>query len=310
MTTSLSTPVVLILFRRPEETARLIEALSTLRPRQIFVIADGPRCDIPGEAQACAAARAELERISWPCDIFSDLAAVNLGLKRRVESGLDWVFSQVEEAIILEDDCIPHPSFFRFCEELLQRFRREDRVMTISGSSLLPEDARGAQSYRFSRYPLIWGWATWRRAWQRYDPEMRNWQGEASRAWLSAQLPRNPAAQRYWSYCFQKTREQRHTWDYAWTHACWLHQGLSVLPYRNLVTNIGFGKSASHTFDPGNRYANLAAQEMQFPLIHPAAMEPDLQHDLRLEAEAYSAAEFLQPMFRAIRAQLNPARRR
>lgn len=304
----LSTPVVLIIFRRPEETARVIDAIAPAEPERLFVIADGPRADSPEEARRCAAAREQLERIRWRCEVLVDIAQSNLGLKRRVESGLAWVFSQVEEAIILEDDCVPHSSFFPFCQELLERYRSEDRVMTVSGSSLVADDSRALESYRFSRYPLIWGWATWRRAWKHYDPQMRQWRGSARREWVAGQLPGNPAAQRYWTYCFQQTLERQHTWDYAWTHASWRHGGLSILPHRNLITNIGFGSAASHTFDQASRYAGMPSEEMQFPLRHPAVIAPDLERDRRLEAFAYSGEEFLKPMFRAIRAQISSKR--
>lgn len=308
MSAPLATPVALIVFRRPEETARVIEAIAEASPTRLFVIADGPHADSPDEARACEAVRTQLERVRWRCEMSMNIANSNMGLKRRVESGLDWVFSQVGEAIILEDDCVPHPSFFPFCQQLLERYRDDDRVMCISGSNLIGQAAEAEESYYFSRYPLIWGWATWRRAWMRHDPYMRAWQREAAREWLARRLP-DPAPRRYWSYHFQQTFDRRHTWDYAWTHACWVNNGLSVHPRENLVSNIGFGRAATHTFDSNSRFANIPAKPMSFPLRHPTEVAPDQERDLLLETAAYSGEELLKPMFRAIRAQVSSTRR-
>jgi hypothetical protein len=244
-----------------------------------------------------------LERIHWRCEVVSNFANTNMGLKRRVETGLAWVFSQVSEAIILEDDCVPHPSFFPFCRELLERYRDDEQVMGISGSNFLFDQAPPAESYHFSSYPLIWGWATWRRAWNRYDPDLRDWRGTSGREWLHRRLS-DPAAERYWSYYFQQTCTRQHTWDYAWTYACWLHNGLSVIPTKNLVSNIGFGDAASNTFDAGSKFARIPTEAISFPLRHPSETAPDLERDLLLEATAYSGENFLKPMFRAIRARL------
>ena len=138
----LSTPVALLLFRRSEETARVFERIRQARPRKLFLIADGPRPGNQEEARSCEAARAVVERVDWPCDVVRDFAEENLGLKRRIPSGLDRVFGEVEEAIVLEDDCLPHPSFFPYCEELLDRYRDDERIVHIAGSQLLESPAR------------------------------------------------------------------------------------------------------------------------------------------------------------------------
>ncbi len=173
----MDTAVALLLFRRPEETARVFERIREARPSRLFLIADGPRPGNEEDARGCEEARAVVERVDWPCDVVRDFAEENLGLKRRIPSGLDRVFSEVEEAIVLEDDCLPHPSFFPYCAELLDRYRDDERIVHITGSQLLripPAEA----SYHFSRYPHVWGWASWRRAWDLYDVDLADWHAD------------------------------------------------------------------------------------------------------------------------------------
>ncbi|MGC1799486.1 MAG: hypothetical protein WA701_03795, partial [Solirubrobacterales bacterium] len=183
------TPVAMLIFNRPETTARVFERVREARPPKLLVVADGPRADRPGEAGRCREARAVVEAVDWPCELMTDYSEVNLGCGKRISSGLDWVFDSVEEAIVLEDDCLPHPSFFRFCEELLKRYRAEERVVHVSGDNFQSAGRAGgavgrllrlagrswSPSYYFSRYAHVWGWASWRRAWSDYDFEMTAW---------------------------------------------------------------------------------------------------------------------------------------
>jgi hypothetical protein len=303
MTDVLSTPVALILYNRPELTARVFEAVRQVRPSRLFVIADGPHPDRPGDARRCAAARAVVERIDWPCEVARDYVDVNRGLKRRVESGLSWLFARVEESIVLEDDCLPHPTFFPFCRELLARYRYQDRVMAISGNNFLFGEHRPSASYTFIRYPLIWGWATWRRAWACYDPGMRRWPELRSSDWLAQRLG-DPAAVRYWAYTFSRNHDALQTWDTAWTLACWLHDGLCICPAVNLVSNLGFGTAATHTTDASSPFAALPAEPLAPPFTHPEEQRADTRAEELTERNAFSGRHFLQPMFRAMRAHL------
>src|SRR6185436_19386626 len=174
-----SVPVALIIFNRPDLTARVFEAIRQAQPRQLFVIADGPRN--PDDERLCNEARQVVAHVDWKCDVRTDFSQTNLGCGRRPASGIDWVFSQVAEAIILEDDCIPAPSFFHFCERLLEHYRNDTRVMHISGNNYLPADKRSSEreaqsrSYYFSKYTFSCGWATWRRAWKHYDSALASW---------------------------------------------------------------------------------------------------------------------------------------
>ncbi|MDO8445565.1 MAG: glycosyltransferase family 2 protein [Deltaproteobacteria bacterium] len=263
----LKTPVVFIIFNRPEATATVFEEIRRAKPPKLMVIADGPRPDRPGEVEKCAAARAVIDRVDWPCEVFTNYSDVNLGCKHRVSSGLNWVFDVVEEAIILEDDCVPHPTFFRFCEELLERYRDDKRVMVISGNNFQFGRKRTGYSYYFSRYNHVWGWASWRWAWRHYDVDMKLWPEIRDGKWLS-DLHSDDDSVHYWTTVFEKVyRGEIDTWDYQWTFACWVQSGLSILPSVNLVSNIGFGHEATHTKGE-SRFANMKTEAMNFPLAH------------------------------------------
>lgn len=265
---SLSTPVVFLIFNRPDTTARVFAEIARARPSRLFVIADGPRAHRSGEAEKCAQTRAIVENVDWDCAVTRDFSDVNLGCRRRVAGGLDNVFAQVERAIILEDDCLPDPSFFPFCEELLARYENDARVMHISGDNF-QRGRRTADSYYFSRYPHCWGWATWRRAWSRFDMEMAEWPSLRQNGWLSEMFGDRAAAD-IWTYMLDKAYDGRvDSWATRWAYTCWRQGGLSILPDVNLISNIGFGDEATHTTEK-NSDANVPTEAMPFPLRHPS----------------------------------------
>ncbi len=271
--------VAFLVFNRPHTTAQVFEAIRQAKPTQLLVVADGPRLDRVGEAEQCAAVRAIIERVDWNCEVFKNYSDVNLGCKRRVSTGLNWVFEQVEEAIILEDDCLPDPTFFPFCEALLDRYRYDLRIMAIAGSNFQFGRRRTPHSYYFSCYPHIWGWATWRRAWQQYDIEMQQWETLREGDWLCDWLGDDRATQ-YWTKIFQTFYENKiDTWDFAWVYTCWLQSSLAILPNVNLVSNIGFDAAATHTQDTGSPLGNMATQALEFPLDHPTFLIRDARAD-------------------------------
>ena len=241
----LTTPVVLIIFNRPQITERVFDAVRRVRPRTLFVIADGPRPAVPGEEELCRQTRSIVERVDWPCDVRTDFSEVNLGCGRRIGGGLTRVFSQVEEAIILEDDCIPAPSFFAYCQTLLDRYRDDTRIVHISGDNFQNGIQRTRYSYFFSRYAHIWGWATWRRAWRHFDPSLSNWPEIKAGGHLDL-LFEDEVERTRWTRRFDFLHdEQPNQWGYAWMYACFLN-GLCVYPGVNLVSNEGFGTDATH----------------------------------------------------------------
>lgn len=272
MHTQLNTPVVFIIFNRPETTIQVFEAIRQARPRQLLVIADAPRANRPDDIEKCAATRAIIEKVDWECEVLTNFSETNMGAGKRPATGLDWVFSIVEDAIILEDDCLPHPSFFPFCEELLERYRHDERIMCVSGQNVQFGQSRTEYSYYFSRYNHGWGWATWRRAWQHFDFEMKLWPYAKEHNLLAGMLD-TPQAMKSWSRTFQMTYEGKlPAWDYQFTFACWLQNALSILSDVNLISNIGHGMGGTNTTDPNSPYSSMPTQAMEFPLKHPPYM--------------------------------------
>ncbi len=280
-------PVAIAIFRRPDLTARVLETVRQARPERLLVFADGPRPDEPGEAEACARTRALIDGVDWDCEVETDFAARHLGVKRRMSSGLDWVFGRVERAIVLEDDCIADPSFFPYCDELLDRYRDDERVWSISGNDFRFHPAPPAADYSFSRYPLIWGWATWARAWRHYDERIGAWERLRGSGWLERLLG-DPFAATYWARMFDRVRDGLDTWDYGWILASWIGGGLCALPTSNLVSNHGFRPDATHTQAGLSPFAALPTAAIGSPLRHPATVERDEQADRFLEDVVFS----------------------
>ena len=282
-------PVLLLLFNRPETTRAVFEAIRQARPPRLYLVADGPRPGHPTDAETCAAARAAVAHVSWPCEVHKLFRDENRGCGRGPAEAITWFFEQETEGIILEDDCLPTPSFFRFCQELLAHYRHDTRVMHIGGNNLSPGADQPAppeaESYYFSGQVNSWGWATWRRAWQHYDfhytllPELRR------RGALHGSYP-SALARQFWLRKFEAGRrapQPSHVWDYQWHFTVTAHSGLTIVPAVNLVTNIGFGGDATHTFDPLDRLAHLATAELAFPLRHP----PTVLRDWRRDRQAF-----------------------
>lgn len=266
--------VAFFIFNRPATTLKVFRAIAAARPPKLFVIADGPRADRPGEEALCREARAVIDAVDWPCALRTNYSETNLGCKTRISSGLDWVFSQTDEAIILEDDCLPEPGFFPFCEQLLERYRGDERVHMIRGSNLLQGRRFTDDSYYFSRFYNIWGWATWARAWKHYDIAMREWPRLRDSDWLPQMLPTKAMADMA-HYFFEEThaRDRFTTWDYQWVFSGWQRNALCAVPSSNLVTNIGFGEGATHTQSADTPLARLATAPLAFPLTHPADVQ-------------------------------------
>ncbi|MBD2610738.1 MAG: glycosyltransferase [Nostoc sp. ZfuVER08] len=275
----IKTPVCLIVFNRPDTTEKVFQAIRQVKPPILLVVSDGPRIDKLGEVEKCAAVRAIIDKVDWECQVLKNFSDVNMGLKRRVSTGLDWVFNNVEEAIILEDDCLPDPTFFRFCEDLLEYYRYDKRVMLITGTNFQFGLQRTEYSYYFSRYIDCWGWATWKRAWQHYDFEMKQWPEIRDNNWLFDILQDSQEVAS-WTNIFQNTYDGYiNSWAYRWKLACWIQNGLTIIPSTNLVSNIGFNADAVHTKDNKSPFANTPVKAMDFPLRHPEFVIRDAEAD-------------------------------
>lgn len=274
----LKTPVALLIFNRPETTARVFEVVRRARPPILLLVADGARLNSPGEIERIAAVRAIVEQVDWPCEMLKNYSNTNLGCKQRVSSGLDWIFQTVEKAIILEDDCLPHATFFQFCEELLEKYKDDERIMHISGNNFQFYHKQGESSYYFSRYAHVWGWASWRRAWQHYDVQMKRWSGVESKDVFLRDFA-NPAEKRFWKVKWDEVCANRiDTWDFQWAFACMAQKSLSIVPNVNLVSNIGFGLNSTNTSRVSN-LADIPNVAMTFPLVHPHIFTRDIEAD-------------------------------
>jgi hypothetical protein len=270
------TPVALMVFNRPNVTARVFERIAAAQPPRLLIVADGARGHVAGEADKVSEVRRIVQRIDWPCELSVNFADGNLGCRNRISSGLDWVFAQEESAIILEDDCLPAPSFFRYCDELLEKYRDEPRVMTVCGSNWLRETP-SEHSYVFTRHMSIWGWATWRRAWRTYDVDLRSWPQKKLEHPFAQLLSRKEARAltRTLDNLADADPAKRtlNTWDFQWFYNCYVHGGLAITPAANMISNIGFGAEATHTSALVSKLANLPARDVEFPLKHPPTLE-------------------------------------
>jgi len=276
----LKTPVVFIIFNRPDTTQRVFNTISLVKPKKLFVIADGPREDNTDDKEKYKKTREIIERVNWDCEVLKNYSETNLGCKKRVASGLDWVFQQTEEAIILEDDCLPDISFFYFCQELLEYYLHDKRIMVIAGTNFQFGKTRNAYSYYFSLFTHIWGWATWQRAWKFYDVDMKLWP-DVKRNNLFKSDSENIRSSKYWERIFEDSYNGKiNSWAYPWTFACWRKNGLTVIPEKNLVSNVGFGPGAVHTKDSKNRFSNIPSDRIEFPLIHPPKVLINIKADI------------------------------
>ena len=260
-------PVALLLFNRPEVTRKVLERVLAAKPESVYVIADGPRPGHPDDARLCQEVRDMVTRAPWDCPVHTELAETNMGLKARVSSGLDWVFSHEEFAIVLEDDCVADQSFFPFATELLEKYVDDERVGIVSGNNFLRGKQLNDDSYFFAPDVRIWGWATWKRVWQDFSREglSRQWsesEGDGLLARLSSKARRSQ---------LKRMMAKAHLLN-SWALPFVLHAQrrgyLSAVPRENLVTNIGFGADSTHTqFESFT--AELPVGTLSFPLRHP-----------------------------------------
>lgn len=269
-------PIVLFAFRRPELTARVFEKIREYRPEKLILIADGPRPDRLGEAELAEKTRDVLAQIDWPCEVIRNYASTNLGLRERILTGLDFAFEKVEEAIVLEDDCLPSASFFEFMEKMLVQYRTDPRVGLVSGSNFAPYYS-SQSDYHFSAAPYIWGWATWSRTWSQFrmSPQIEEWppaeQQKVLKGFSSQSQGRAFVA-------MMKDAHRLNTWDISF--AVWFRQNqkLAIVPRQNLVRNLGFGAEATHTkfeaFD-----VDVPAGELPANLKHPKEVVADMRRE-------------------------------
>jgi hypothetical protein len=268
----MKTPVLLIGFNRPDMLAGLIDAIRPVAPTHVYVAIDGPRPDRPHDQDLVKRTREVVNEIDWECSVHRLEREENLGCKLGVSSAIDWFFGNVDEGIILEDDLRPDPTFFPFCEQLLERYRNDQRIFAISGCNYVPDSFIGSDqryaSYRFSSVPHVWGWATWRDRWSDYRVDISDWRKPKHIGRLWRWTRRNPASFAFWAGHFELvSRGIIDTWDVQLVFAALRRPGLTVTSNVNLVENVGFGGEATHT-QRELEYIEAVAP-MEFPLVHP-----------------------------------------
>ena len=261
----LNAPVLFLIFKRPDLTARVFNEIRKAKPIKLFIAADGPKNN--EDKKLCDATRAIASQIDWECEVKTLFRDKNLGCKKAVSDAINWFFEYAEEGIILEDDTLPAQSFFGYCQELLGYYRNDERVMHIAGEN--PLDHRVSQdSYYFSKIEHCWGWATWRRAWCNYDVKMANFDKFIGDRILSNIFFKD-SQKKYWEDIFRRVQNGAiDTWDYIWTYTIFCNNGLCINPNINLVSNIGFGDGATHTRD-ASPFSDRNLFEIVLPLKHP-----------------------------------------
>jgi len=271
-------PIVFIIFNRPDTTKKVFEEIKKIRPNKLFVIADGPRPYREGEDEKCRLTREIINEVDWECTVYKNFSDINLGCKKRIYTGLNWVFEQVEEAIILEDDCLPDPSFFEYCKRMLELYRDNEKIMSIEGTNLAKTWKDSDSSYHFSKYCALWGWATWRRAWEKIDINMSSWVRDDSKRLILNRLGKEQFEiyQNIFNKAFNGDID---SWGYPWIYSVLVNNGLTVVPSKNLISNIGFGEGATHTKDVVPTLANLPRYKLNFPLKEREIIECDEEYD-------------------------------
>jgi hypothetical protein len=273
----LNTPILFLTFNRPDLAQRVFDEIKKAQPKQLFWVNDGPRNEKEGEL--AKKTRAIIKQIDWNCEVKTNFSDKNLGCKIRVSSGIDWFFENVEQGIILEDDCLPSQSFFPFCEELLNKYKGDERIMHITGDNFQFNHQRGEADYYFSKYCHIWGWATWKRAWKYYDVKITDFP-EFKRQNIIKTVFKNKRIQNKMINIFDDVFNNKiDTWDYQWVYTVWKQKGLAITPNTNLISNIGFRKDATHAIGKNNTRANIPIQEINFPLTHPVKIEKNKKAD-------------------------------
>ena len=293
MEKSFKTPILFIIFNRPDVTIRVFNEIKKIKPSKLYVVADGPRESKAEEKEKCNETREIIDLVDWDCEVFKNYSDINLGCKKRVSSGIDWFFEQEEQGIILEDDCLPTQSFFKFCEEMLEKYKNEDKVGMISGDNFQFGKVKNQYSYYFSRYSHIWGWATWRRAWKKYDVSIRIWQ-ELKKEKILKNIFNNVRDEYYWSKIFDDVYKNKiDTWDYQWSFTCFINNYLSVMPEKNLISNIGFSKDSGTHTKRFSKFSNMETEELQFPLKSPPEIVRSVESDNITQKNNYPFWRFL-----------------
>jgi hypothetical protein len=274
----LKTPILFIIFNRPFETKRVFDSIRKAKPKELFVAADGPRPNNIKDIENSKLTREIVKNIDWDCNVNYLFRENNLGCKIAVSTAINWFFENVDEGIIIEDDCLPNDSFYNFCSTLLEKYRFDKDVMHIGGTNFQNDNSILNDSYYFSRITHVWGWATWKSAWIKYDQLMIDFNATNLKN-IFKKNKFNPESFNYFLKAFKNVKENKiDTWDYQWTYTVWKENGIAIIPNENLVSNIGFNTNSTHTIDGGEIYGNLKTNNLE-NIVHPILKEVNIYAD-------------------------------
>lgn len=261
-------PILLIVFKRLETTKAVFERIRALRPSKLYIASDGPRSEVENEDVRVDEVRKYLlENIDWKCEYQTLFQESNLGCKHNPHNAITWFFQNEEMGIILEDDCTPSDSFFRFSKELLIKYREDLRIFGLTGSNTIEDHTNCEYSYYFSDYVQTWGWATWADRWAIHLDFLKNFDDYLDEPQIQTKLKNKIANEQIIHRARISHHDQLDTWDYQWFFTCFANNGLLIVPCKNLVQNSGFDEDATHTFNSKGKKVNQ--REIDFPLKHP-----------------------------------------
>ena len=287
MSSSMVAPVVLIGFNRPKLTRRVVERLLEAQRPKVYFVSDGPRLGNENDFRLIDETRRLIDLLSGDCEAIPIWSMSNMGCRHRIQSGLDQVFALESRAIIIEDDCFPDLTFFSYCDELLERYEHNPLIGAVNGTNYGMPEAITQNSYSFSAYPSAWGWATWARTWNAYDPKAQSWSSAETRAAVRSRC-HSKQEFRHWDVALRKVQKGFDTWDYQLSLAFLANGLLSTVPRVNLITNNGFGSEGTHTTSTKSTLSAIPTVPLVLPLSHPESVTQNTAFDASLSAIQYS----------------------
>lgn len=290
MATQFHTPVLLITFNRPEHTKRVLEAILAAQPKDLYIFQDGAREGNESDAQKCAEVRQVIGELTEGAglELHKNFSEANLGCGPGPATAISWFFGQVEQGIVMEDDCLPHPDFFGYCEELLERYKDDEKVLFVN-STLYDDRWRCEASYDFSRYMVTGAWAGWKRTFRGFDLDLKTLDANAFRKHV-LRLTNNRAEANWWFSLvkeIQRDESKKSYWDYQMQIHLFCNSALTVHPRHNLVSNIGFDEAGTHTLNNHDHRGDRPVFPI-LPLTHPVGQVVDKERDARCWAKDQS----------------------
>ena len=271
-----STPILFLIFNRPQTTEKVFEEIRKQKPKHLFISADGPRENNQHDVELCKTTRNIVSKIDWECEVKTLFSDKNMGCGLAPATGMTWFFEQVEEGIILEDDCIPNSSFFDYCETLLNKYRDNTNIMMVCGTSYQPKPLNN-DTYYFSKYPHVWGWATWKRAWKNYSFKLDGETNETRRDVIERTFTNN-RERKFWENNMRMIINGLDAWDYQFMYWMWKNNGTCIVPWQNMISNIGFGAHATHTHDSNSNQSQMVQHQLSI-IKHPQHIKVNTKAD-------------------------------